>query len=87
MQAIADKMTDKPIPAYHRLTAVLSVLEWGNRVWSTVPKADRGSIFEKSFVRAVKLARLRVVLTVYSLPLLLNALLKIASSVCTRKFG
>jgi hypothetical protein len=39
-------------------TRVIDVLDWGRRIWSSVPVDDRGVIFELSFIRGVKQQRL-----------------------------
>ncbi|KAJ2927285.1 hypothetical protein H1R20_g9809, partial [Candolleomyces eurysporus] len=41
--------------AHEMLMNALDVLEWGRNQWPDVSKDDRGTIFEKSFIRAVKL--------------------------------
>ncbi|RXW19116.1 hypothetical protein EST38_g6722 [Candolleomyces aberdarensis] len=41
--------------AHEMLMNALDVLEWGRNQWPDVSKDDRGTIFEKNFIRGVKL--------------------------------
>ncbi|KAI0639883.1 TPR-like protein [Trametes polyzona] len=41
---------------------IMEVLEWGARTWHDVPSADRGYIFQKTFIRAIRMFRLQAYL-------------------------
>ncbi|KAA1471420.1 hypothetical protein DENSPDRAFT_776432 [Dentipellis sp. KUC8613] len=45
---------------------VLSVLEWGRHLWKDVPREQRGSIFDATFVRGVKRLFLQTFIEAYS---------------------
>lgn len=45
-------------------TRAIEVLEWGRQVWRSVPKDDRGAIFEITFLRGVKSLRLDTMMRV-----------------------
>ena len=45
---------------------ILDVLDWGAERWKDVPNADRGYIFQKTFVRAIKRIRMGAYLSVSS---------------------
>ncbi|CDO73147.1 hypothetical protein BN946_scf185007.g202 [Trametes cinnabarina] len=34
--------------------SILAVLDWGSRTWHDVPTADRGVIFQKTYIRAIR---------------------------------
>ncbi|KAK0469498.1 uncharacterized protein EV420DRAFT_1757239 [Desarmillaria tabescens] len=36
------------------LSRTLEILEWGRKTWSRVPKANRGAIFEETFIHGVR---------------------------------
>ncbi|KAL6299613.1 hypothetical protein BKA93DRAFT_819814 [Sparassis latifolia] len=55
---IADKIQQKSDDALKFYDWILDVLQWGRRVWKSVPKDDRGSVFESTFVRGVRSLRL-----------------------------
>lgn len=44
--------------AVERYDKALAILKWGREHWKDVPKEDRGTIFEDSFVRGVRDLRL-----------------------------
>ena len=44
--------------------SVVDVLEWGASTWHDVPTSDRGVIFLKTFVRAIKRIRMEAYLSV-----------------------
>ena len=44
--------------------SVVDVLEWGAVTWADVPSSDRGHIFQKTFVRAVRRIRMEAYLGV-----------------------
>ena len=44
--------------AHETYTSIIELLEWGRREWPNVPKEDRGVVFEKTFIRAIKKVRL-----------------------------
>ena len=46
--------------------SIVEVLEWGAATWADVPSADRGYIFQKTFVRAIKRIRMGAYLSVSS---------------------
>lgn len=44
--------------------SIVDVLEWGATTWHDVPTSDRGVIFLKTFVRAIRRIRLEAYLSV-----------------------
>ena len=46
--------THKPILAVKYQSRALEVLDWGSRSWKAVSTADRGCIFEHTFIRGVR---------------------------------
>ena len=44
--------------------SIVDVLEWGAATWADVPSSDRGHIFHKTFVRAVRRIRMEAYLGV-----------------------
>lgn len=61
--------------AVHFYSNILAVLEWGSKVWRDVSKEDRGSIFDKKSVRAIKCLRAQAMLEVPYLTALIIVLL------------
>ena len=49
--------------------SIVDVLEWGATTWHDVPTSDRGVIFLKTFVRAIKRIRLEAYLSVRFFPI------------------
>ncbi|KIK02046.1 hypothetical protein K443DRAFT_6458 [Laccaria amethystina LaAM-08-1] len=54
MRAFMEKSAGNHIVGSDFYRHALDVLEWGRQTWPNVPKAERGVIFELSFVRTVK---------------------------------
>lgn len=50
--------------AVERYDKALAILKWGREKWKGVPKEDRGTIFEDSFVRGVRDMRLEAYMEV-----------------------
>ncbi len=46
--------------------SIVEVLEWGASTWHDVPNSERGYIFQKTFVRAIKRIRMAAYLSVSS---------------------
>ena len=44
--------------------SIVDVLEWGAATWADVPSAERGYVFQKTFVRAVRRIRMEAYLAV-----------------------
>ena len=44
--------------------SIVDVLEWGAATWADVPSAERGYVFQKTFVRAVRRLRMEAYLAV-----------------------
>ncbi|RDB28672.1 Small glutamine-rich tetratricopeptide repeat-containing protein beta [Hypsizygus marmoreus] len=49
---VQSAVTQVSTPEFYR--HVLDVLDWGNRVWKDVPRDDRGTIFDLTFIRGVR---------------------------------
>lgn len=50
--------------AVERYDKALAILKWGREQWKDVPKEDRGTVFEDSFVRGVRDMRLEAYMEV-----------------------
>ena len=48
------------------LSRALEVLEWGQEAWRDVPTADRGCIFEHTFIRGVRSMHLEALMDAYN---------------------
>ncbi len=48
------------------LSRALDILEWGRERWADVPRSDRGSIFEITFIRGVRNMHLHAMMEVLS---------------------
>ena len=44
--------------------SIVDVLDWGAATWPDVPSAERGYVFDKTFVRAVRRIRMEAYLGV-----------------------
>ena len=60
----ADRSGQSKDVAMQYYNAIVDVLEWGLQEWKDVPNADRGYVFQKTFVRAVKRIRMAAYLNV-----------------------
>ena len=60
----ADRSGQNKTVAMQYYNSIVDVLEWGAKTWHDVPTSDRGVIFLKTFVRAVKRIRMEAYLSV-----------------------
>ncbi len=60
----ADRSGQSKTVALQYYNSIVDVLEWGAKTWHDVPTSDRGVIFLKTFVRAIKRIRLEAYLSV-----------------------
>ncbi|KAI0652345.1 TPR-like protein [Trametes meyenii] len=58
----ADRSGDSKALALQYYNNVIDVLEWGARTWHDVPSSDKGYIFQKTFIRAIKKFRMETYL-------------------------
>ncbi|KAF7303081.1 TPR-REGION domain-containing protein [Mycena kentingensis (nom. inval.)] len=65
LRAFVDANFGKTATADEFYRRVLDVLEWGARTYANVPKAERGAVFEPTFIRGVRALRLSNVLGLY----------------------
>ena len=61
-----DRSGQNRATAMQYYNSIVEVLEWGARTWHDVPTSDRGYIFQKTFVRAIKRIRMGAYLSVSS---------------------
>lgn len=60
----ADRSGQSKTVALQYYNSIVDVLEWGATTWHDVPTSDRGVIFLKTFVRAIRRIRLEAYLSV-----------------------
>ena len=60
----ADRSGQSKTVAMQYYNSIVDVLEWGATTWHDVPTSDRGVIFLKTFVRAIRRIRLEAYLSV-----------------------
>ncbi|KAI0718899.1 TPR-like protein [Cerioporus squamosus] len=58
-----DRSGQDKATAMQYYNSIVDVLEWGARTWHDVPNSDRGYIFQKTFVRAIKRIRMAAYLS------------------------
>ena len=60
----ADRSGQSKTVGMQYYNSIVDVLEWGAETWRDVPMSDRGVIFLKTFIRAIKRIRLEAYLSV-----------------------
>jgi stress-induced-phosphoprotein 1 len=51
--------------AHEFCTRAIEVIEWGRAIWKDIPREDKGSIFELTFLRAVRALRMDASMNVW----------------------
>jgi hypothetical protein len=54
MKAFMGASTQQHVTAIELYRRAIEILEWGRHTWKNVPQDTRGSIFDLTYIRAVK---------------------------------